>query len=73
MGGDGGVIATKRAYSRGVGKNSGREHKNEGRNAYEEQATRAKTCALTNEVNVAIQHATNSVLLTKISYPSTRN
>jgi hypothetical protein len=52
MGGDGGVIATKRAFSRGVGKNSGRDHKKEGRNAHEELATRARTCALTNEASL---------------------
>ncbi len=50
MGGDGGVIATQRAYARGVGKNSGREPRKEGRNVYDDQATKARSCALTNQV-----------------------
>lgn len=49
MGGDGGVIATKRAFARGVGKG---DEKKEGRNVHVEQATRATTCALTNQVRI---------------------
>eukprot|EP01033_Poteriospumella_lacustris_P004467 gene4468-3194_t len=47
MGGDGGVIATKRAFARGVGKG---DEKKEGRNVHVEQAARATTCGLTNQI-----------------------
>lgn len=48
MGGDGGVIATQRAFARGVGKNEDRSR--EAKNVHQEQTARATNCALTNEV-----------------------
>jgi len=47
MGGDGGVIATQRAFARGVGKKDDKAR--EARNVHLDQATRASQCALTNE------------------------
>lgn len=66
MGGDGGVIATKRAFARGVGKG---DEKKEGRNVHVEQAARATTCALTNQVcyewdmNLTIKSILNLLLI----------
>lgn len=48
MGGDGGVIATKRAFARSVGKNE--DNKRDARSVHMDQTTRATTCALSNEV-----------------------
>jgi hypothetical protein len=48
MGGDGGVIATQRAFARGVGKSD--EAKRDNKNIRDEQTARATTCALTNEI-----------------------
>jgi len=47
MGGDGGVIATQRAFARGVGKNEDRSR--EAKNVHLDQTSRAANCALTNE------------------------
>jgi hypothetical protein len=47
MGGDGGVIATQRAFARGVGKNE--ENKHDGKSVQNDQTVRATSCALTNE------------------------
>lgn len=50
MGGDGGVIATQRAFARGVGKNEDRSR--EAKNVHLDQTSRASNCALTNEVSL---------------------
>lgn len=52
MGGDGGVIANQRAFVRGAGKNE--DNQREPKNIQLDQAIRASTCALSNEVRVRI-------------------
>lgn len=60
MGGDGGVIATKRAFARSVGKNE--DNKRDARSVHMDQTTRATTCALSNEVNKTLYPSYISVL-----------